>query len=165
MAITSNITDRFSSGMLYILMALVTLWSGFRLLNHGLEVRFFKDYLLQWEVGLQAFSSQQSTWPAFSGSNHAAYMDALVRRMKNAGVALPDSNTPAAYRYRIERFGARDEDIFVLCFHDRIVLYGISKTTLGRIDEGIDRHSDLLRGRVSGWIGKNSKTYIGMWRL
>jgi hypothetical protein len=165
MQITPKVTDKFSFGTLYVLVALITLWAGFRLVDQGWQVRFFKDYLLQWETALQTFSAQYGRWPVFSGINHVEYMDTLVRQMKYAGVTFPDSNTPTAYRYRIEYFGSKDENIFVLCFHDRIILYGISGNTLGKLDKMIDKHSDLIRGRVSGRPGKNSKTFIGMWQL
>lgn len=165
MDITPKAADRFSFGVLYILVASIVLWAGFGLINRGFEVRFFKDYLVQWEVGINAFTARQGMWPKFSGTNHVDYMDRLAKQMTSAGVALPNSNTRKAYRYRMERFGSMDEDIFVLCFHDRIILYGISGSTLGQLDKVVDRHTDLLRGRVSGRPGKNPNTYIGIWQI
>ena len=158
-------TDRFSFGLVYTMVALITFWAGFRLINQGLESRFIKDYMLQWEVSIRAYSAKQTQWPKFSGSNHVAYMDSLINEMKRAGVPLPDSNTDVTYRYHMAPFGAGDEDIFVLCFHDRLVLYGLSGNTMNRLDRTVDQHSDLEHGRVTGYPGKTAKTHIGMWRL
>jgi hypothetical protein len=165
MDLTPKTADRFSFGILYVLVASITLWAGFALFNRGFELRFFKDYLVQWEVGINAFTAQQGKWPNFSGTNHVDYMDRLAKQMRSAGITVPASNTAAVYRYRMERFGRRVEDIFVLCLHNRIILYGISEETLGHLDKVVDRHADLLRGRISGRPGKNPNTYIGMWQL
>lgn len=165
MAFTAKGTDRFAFGALYVLVCLVTLWFGFRLLNHALAIRFFKDYLVQWETGLSAFNVHQGLWPAFSGSNHIRYMDELANRMTQAGVTLPNSNTAVAYRYRIERFGHSTEEIFVLGFNDRLILFGLSNRSIRHLDQALDGHTDLTTGRVSGRLGKSGKTYIGQVRI
>lgn len=165
MGFSPKATDRFSFGVLYVLVASLVLWAGLGFVNRGFELRFLKDYLVQWEIGLRAFTAQQGKWPEFSGTNHVDYMESLVHRMTTAGVALPDSNTSIAYRYHMERFGYEDEDIFILCLNNQIVLYGISGKTLGQLDKVVDRYIDLERGLVSGRPGKNPNTYIGMWQL
>ena len=162
---SSTATDRISFGIVYAMVALITIWAGFRLINQGLESRFLKDYLLKWEVSIRAYSAQQGQWPGFTGSNHVDYMNRLTHAMKTAGVPLPKSNTDVTYRYRMAPFGTEDEDIFVLCLHNRLVLYGLSRKTLNWLDRSVDRHSDLEHGRVSGYPSKTAKTHIGMWRL
>lgn len=165
MYLTPRSADRVSSGILFVIAAVIAFWMGFGLINRGFEIRFFKDYMVQWEVGIYAYVAQQGQWPKFSGNNHVDYMDRLTEQMASAGVAMPDSNTSSAYRYRVEHFGSRDEDIFVLCMHNRIILYGISGNTLGQLDRVVDGQPDLVRGRVSGKPGKNPNSYIGMWQL
>lgn len=165
MAISPIATDRFTFGILYAMVAVILFWAGLPLINQGLASRFFNEYLLQWEVSIRAHCAQQGQWPQFSGSNHVTYMDSLIRDMATSGVPLPNSNTPAAYRYRIKKFGAGDEDVFILCFHDRLVLYGLSSKSLNRLDKNVDRHPDLKHGQVSGYLGKNGKTFIGTWRI
>ena len=165
MAISPIATDRFTFGILYTMVAVILIWTGFPLLNQGLASRFFKDYLLQWEVSIRAHSAQQGRWPVFSGSNHVSYMDSVVRNMAGDGVPLPNSNTNVTYRYHIDKFGSGDEDIFILCFHDRLMLYGLSDNSLNRLDKTIDNHQDLMHGQVRGYLGKNGKTFIGMWRI
>lgn len=165
MAITAKGVDRLSFGGIYVLVILLTFWAGFRLLNHGFELRFFKAYVLQWETRLNAFNAKQGIWPVFNGSNHRQYMESLSARMTQFGISLPRSNTQEVYRYRIEHFGGRSEEIFILSLHDRMVLFGLSGKTLGRLDQLIDGLSDLTRGRVSGRLGKSGETYIGQVRL
>lgn len=165
MTLTAKGADRVSFGALYIIVALITLWIGFRLLDYSLEIRFFKDYLLQWETRLTAFSVQQGTWPVFSGNNHGPYMDSLSLKMSQAGIQLPRSNTRVAYRYSVDHFGRKSEEIFVLGLHDRLVLFGLSGKTMRRLDRSVDGHTDLTKGRVRGYHGTAGKTFIGQVRL
>lgn len=165
MAFTAKGSDRLSFGALYVLVALITLWGGFRLVNHSFEVRFLKDYLLQWETRLNAFAANQGVWPVFDGSNHGQYMARLSQKMSLAGISLPHSNSGAPYRYRVERFGGPAEDVFLLCLHDRLILFGLSEKTIRKLDQSIDGHSDLTLGKVSGRKGKSGENYIGQVRL
>jgi hypothetical protein len=165
MAPSPRATDLHSFGVVYAMVAFITLWAGFRMIDHGLASHFFRNYLLQWEVTVQAYSARQGSWPEFTGSNHVDYMNRLTQAMKTAGVQLPKSNTEVMFRYQISSFGAGKETIFVLCFHNRLVMYGLTRKMIDRIDRYVDHHVDLKRGRVTGYTGKSAKTYIGMWRL
>jgi hypothetical protein len=165
MRISANASDRLVAGALYLLLTAGVLWIGFGLINRGLDVRFFKDFLLRWEVCLTEYSAQQGPWPVFSGNNHVAYMDRLTAGMTRLGIVLPVSDTAAGYRYRIERFGRADEDIFVLGLHDQMVIFGLSKQTLLHLEHLVDRHPDLNSGRITARPGKIQGTYIGQWRL
>ena len=165
MVLPVKTTDRFFHGLLYLLIAGISLWAGFGLINRGLEVRFIKDYLLFWEVSLNTFNAQQGRWPEFTGSNHVAYMNDLTRAMVHLGIQPPASNTATAFRYRMDKFGRDAEDIFVLCLRDRMVLFGLSEQSMLALDRSVDKHHDLKRGRVSGRPGKLQGTYIGQWRL
>ncbi len=165
MVLSAKKTDRLCFGALYLLVAVLTLYGGGRMVNRGLDFRFLKDYLLRWEVCMHALSAQQEQWPVFSGTNHAAYMNRLTVRMNRFGIQVPASNTAVAYQYRIENFFRADEDIFVLCLQDRMVLYGVSDKVLAQLDRAVDNHSDLSRGRIIGRPGKNQGTFIGQWIL
>lgn len=160
-----RLVDRFSHGVLYVVACLTTLWFGFYISNNALEIRFLKKYLLQWEVCLRAFQAHQGRWPDFSGGNHVAYMDELVRRISREGIVVPCSNTGGAYYYRISKLGRADESIFVLVLHDRLILYGISEKTLGKLDRLVDGRIDLNGGQVSGSAASDRLTFIGQWRL
>ena len=140
-------------------------WTGSGLINRGLDIRLFKDYLLGWEICLTEYSDRQGQWPVFRGDNHTAYMDRLVAGMTYLGISPPASNTTAAYRYRIKKFGRADENIFVLCLPDRMVIFGLSKQSLLQIERLVDRHVDLNAGRITGHAGKEPGAYIGQWRL
>ena len=165
MAPNPTTVDRCSHGVLYVVVGLATLWFGFHIFNDALEVRFLKNYLLQWEVSLSAFQAQQGRWPVFSGGNHVAYMDELVTRIAREGIALPTAHGGGGYRYCISKLGQADERIFVLVLHDRLILYGISEKTLERLDRLVDGRIDFTRGRVSGSAARNRETFIGQWQL
>jgi hypothetical protein len=165
MKIAAKASDRIISGTLYLLGAALVFWTGFGLINRGLEIRLFKDYLLRWEICLTEYGARQGQWPVFSGDNHMVYMDRLVDGMPPLGIAPPASNTQVAYRYRIEKFAGADEDIFVLCLPDRMVIFGLSKQSLLHLERLVDRHVDLNGGRITGRPGKAPGAYIGRWRL
>jgi hypothetical protein len=165
MIISAKPSDRIISGTLYLLGAVMVLWTGMGLINRGVEIRLFKDYLLRWEICLTEYSARQGQWPVFTGDNHVAYMDRLIAGMTDLGIDPPGSNTQAAYRYRIEKFGRADENIFVLCLSDRMVIFGLSKQSLMHIERQVDRHIDLNAGRITGRPGTKPGAYIGQWRL
>lgn len=165
MRIAAKASDRLTFGALYLLGAAMVLWTGFGLINRGLDIRLFKDYLLRWEICLTEYGDRHGQWPAFTGDNHTAYMDRLIGGMTCLGIAPPASNGKTAYRYHIEKFGRAAEDIFVLCLSDRMVIFGLSKQSLLQIEHLVDRHVDLNRGRITGRPGKEPGAYIGQWRL
>jgi hypothetical protein len=165
MSIPAKAPDRLIAGTLYLLGAAMVFWTGFGLINRGWDIRLFKDYLLRWEICLTEYADRQGQWPAFTGDNHTAYMDRLIAGMTSSGIAPPASNGKTAYRYRIEKFGRADENIFVLCLPDRMMIFGLSKQSLLYIERLVDRHVDLNRGRITGHPGKEPEVYIGQWRL
>jgi hypothetical protein len=163
--LTAKAAERAIFGVLYIGIASIIFWAGLRMADRGLEMRFVNGYLKRWEVGLSDFSARQGQWPVFKGNNHVAYMETLVERMGQIGLRPPGSNTPDAYRYRIDRFCGRDEEIFILCLSDRMLLFGMSQSTMNRLDKAVDLQPGLDRGRLVAWPGKNQETLIGQWRL
>jgi hypothetical protein len=163
--LTPKVADRMLFYMLYLALAAFILWAGFRIGDHSLAIRFAKDYLGPWEIAITAFGAKSGHWPVFEGGNHVEYMEQLILRMRRAGVQPPQSNTSVAYRYSIDRFTGGKEKIFMLCLSNRIVLYGISKTTLDYLDKAVDGTPGLTTGRLTGRPGKNPNTYIGQWWL
>jgi hypothetical protein len=114
---------------------------------------------------LRAYSAKSGIWPSFSGSNHLEYMDNLITLMGSIDISPPQSNTKRSYIYRIKRVASEDEDILLLCFSDRIILYGISKHTFARVDRFIDGIPGEEKGLLTGRPTKDGKTMIGVWRL
>ncbi len=93
------------------------------------------------------------------------YMNNLSQLIERADISLPKSNTGRSYVYRIKKIGKEQDDIFILCFSDRIILYGISKDTFTRIDRFVDGELSKEKGFFAGHLSKDNRTYIGLWRL
>jgi hypothetical protein len=166
MEISGKTTERFIFLALYTGIATIISWGGIQILNSSLESRYYKDFLLKWEVSLRAYDARGGIWPQFKGSNHLEYMDNLARLMRAGRISPPLSNRQRPYMYRIKKVGWRKkEDTFLLCLPDRIIIYGLSKETFDRLDGFIDETGDPSRGRFTGQPGKDGKTYIGRWRL
>ena len=165
MALSGKAVDKLLFIGLYGGLIALMVWGGSRLINYSLDSTFYKDFLLQWEASLRSYSVKSGIWPHFSGSNHSEYMNNLCQLIERADISLPKSNTGRSYVYRIKKIGKEHDDIFILCFLNRIVLYGISKDTFTRIDRFIDGELSKEKGFFTGHPSKDGRTYIGLWRL
>jgi hypothetical protein len=165
MSISGKATDRLTSMVIYAALGGLALWAGTKLINNSLDSKFHKDFLLKWEVVLRTFNQQGGTWPRFSGGNHILYMEKLIRLMQSKGLPPPDSNAGHPFVYLLDKIGAPEEKIFILCFPQRIILYGISAETFARLDKSIDGKTDPKRGMFKGRQSKDGRTYIGVWQI
>jgi hypothetical protein len=161
MALSSRKTDRLVSFIVYSMFAGIAALAGIRLINHSLTMGFYKDFLLEWETAIRRYDEHAGRWPHFTGNNHAEYMEQLVRLMREEDAAPPASDAKEAFVYRLDLLGDPAEDIFVLCFSGKIVLYGISAKTFSYLDRKIDGRVDEKRGRCRGLKNKNGFSYIG----
>ena len=162
---TGKTTDKLVFGFTYCVIAALTIWGGTRLVNASIDTRFYRDYLQEWVVAMQDYGSEGRKWPEFSGGNHSEYMDALTLDMRRTAVPGPASNTRISYVYRMGKIGSKATSIFLLCFSDRIILYGLPEKTFQRIDILIDGISGKKKGQFTGAMGKDRQTYTGMIRL
>lgn len=164
MPLSGKAVDRSVFVVLYIGLIALTLWGGSRVINYSLDSKFYKDFLLKWEVSLRSYSAKNVIWPHFSGDNHVEYMDHLTQLMGRGDISPPQSNTGRPYVYRLNKIGREQEDIFLLCLCDRIILYGISKDTFTGIDRFVDGEPGKDKGSFIGRLSKDGRTYIGLWR-
>ncbi len=165
MALSGKAVDKSLFALLYAGLIALTIWGGCNLINYSLDLKFCRDFLLKWDVALRSYSAKNEIWPYFSGSNHVEYMENLVRSMRNNSLSPPASNTERPYVYRFKKIGRSEEDIFLLCFPDRIILYGIPENMFTKIDRFIDNKAGKDDGMFRGYPGKDGRTYIGLWRL
>ncbi|MBN1381458.1 MAG: hypothetical protein JXA41_07275 [Deltaproteobacteria bacterium] len=165
MILSGKNVDKFISTLIYVGLLGLVMWGGNRVVNYALESRFQKDFLLKWTVAVMSYSVERGQWPQFTGSNHIQYMDNLVTAMTMSHVNVPASNTKRPYIYKLKKIGSPEEKIFVLCFSDRLILYGLSEKTFKRIDTWIDGKFDEKCGKFRGRPSADGKTFIGLWRL
>jgi hypothetical protein len=165
MPVSGRAVDRLASMVLYAGFGVLTLWAGIGLINASLEARLHKDFLLKWEVALQRFNQEGGRWPDFSGANHVAYMDRLIEFMGAKGTPPPLSNTRRAYIYRLKRWGWPEEDVFLLCFSNRMILYGISERTFMKMDQWMDAKAAQDKGRFTGQRSQDGVSYVGVVKL
>lgn len=165
MTISGKATDRLTSMIIYVALGGLALWAGTKLINNSLDTKFHKDFLLKWEEVLRTFNQQGGTWPRFSGGNHIQYMEKLIRLLQSKGLQPPDSNAGHPYVYLLDKIGAPEEEIFLCCFPQRIILYGISAETFARLDKSIDGSINPERGMFKGRRSRDDLTYIGLWKI
>ncbi len=165
MAIPSRYPDRVVSIILYVFIAAMTLLAGEKILNNYVDSKFYNEFLLRWEVTLRSYEASGGGWPEFNGSNHVEYMDNLTALMDKGEFPPPRLKWDRPYVYRINKMGESPDDIFILVFYRRIIIYGIREKTFNRMDVFIDGAVDKEGGRLTGSLGSDRETYIADWRL
>ncbi len=165
MALAPRDVDRWAVRLFYVGICGMVLWAGTALINHSLEVKFYKDYLWKWELAGRRYQAKGALWPVFTGNNHAQYMRELVRKMKRRGIYPPHSNTNEPYTYIIDRIWQTQERIFVLLLPQAMVVYGMSPRTYRVVDGYVDGTVDLNSGEFKGKRSKDGSSIIGRWGL
>lgn len=159
-------TNFLTSFLLYSIGTIIVLSAGFKTIQYTARLKFYTRYLSKWEQTLTDLSSRDTLLPTFTGNNHIIYMDQFIQHMKALGITLPDSNTHAPYIYRIPRKGFTEhEDIFLLCFEEKIVIFGLSKKTFNMLDKKIDGKIDTMQGSFTGKQQQSHADYTGIWKL
>jgi hypothetical protein len=158
-------TDKIIFGFIYCLLIVLTAWGGTRLINYSLDSKFNRDYLQQWMAAIRTYETGGRKWPEFSGGNHSDYMQALIQSMQRAAVKAPASNMQRPYLYRLKKIGLKSQTIFLLCFFDKIILYGLPVKTFERLDKMLDGLPGKETGRFTGYRAKDNRTYIGLLKL
>lgn len=157
--------DRVVAIAVYVCFGVMTLWAGSALINHAVASRFYNDFLLGWEKALMKANREGLTWPQFTGNNHLAYMEELVKTMRGRDFAPPSSNKERSFQYGLDLLGYPEEDVFLLAFPERIILYGISTRTFSYLDGKIDGRLDREKGNFTGYKSKDGFSFIGQWQL
>lgn len=159
--------NRIISVLLYFGVIILTAWGGIRAINYSIDSKFYKDYLVKWEVSIRLLNQIQTTWPVFTGNNHVQYMDQLVHHMKNNQIARPASNTQFSYIYIMDKIGSGqgEQKIFVLCLPDKLILYDISKESIERVDRFVDGIAGSDMGRFQCQLNKGNSLYTCAWKL
>jgi len=165
MIISGKAADKLVFAVLYVVFIVLIIWGGVKVINYSLDSRFYKDFLLPWEVSMKSYSVKERVLPYFSGGNHREYMDNLVKLMRACDISPPLPDTGYAYIYLMEKIGRERARIFLLCLNNRIIIYGMHKDTFERVDTFIDGKMNSKRGSFTGHHVKNGKTYTGLWRL
>jgi len=165
MALSGWSADRLAATLVYLVLSGSALWGGIGLINRSLETKFYKDYLVKWELGVEAFAEKGGRWPEFTGNNHLNYMDQVVKRMKRLGIQPPRSNRSRPYTYRLDLLGKDPQEIFLLCFPARMVIFGMDERTFFKVDRYVDGRVGLKEGRFTGRRAKKAKTITAQWRV
>ncbi len=165
MALSGKSTDKLVFALLYACVIALASWGGIRLINYSLDSKFYRDFLLKWDISTRNYSREIGDWPIFTGSNHLKYMEKLTQSLERSSFPAPKSNTNRSFSYRMNKIGSTDEQLFLLCFANRIVVYGMSKETVERVDNFVDGKINAEKGFFTGYPSKDKKTYIGLLKL
>jgi len=92
-------------------------------------------------------------------------MEKFTRSTEESSFPAPKSNTNHSFIYRMNKIGSTDEQLFLLCFANRIIVYGMSKETFERVDNFVDGKISAEKGFFTGYPSKDKKTYIGLLKL
>jgi hypothetical protein len=145
--------------------ALIAVWFGAGLLDRGYKTRLIKDVLFEWQRLGQSYAAGGAPWPAFTGNNHVAYMEALLTEMRRQGLVSPRQARRLSFAPRLKRIGRADERLFLLLLPGRLVIFGLAPQTFARIDQLVDGRFDPARGDFTGRPSSDDNQMIGYWRL
>ncbi len=164
---TERITDRMVTFILYSGMIIILMWFGTRLIYYTLDARFCYHVLINWESAIGAYRSTEPPFPVFSGTNHVVYMDSLIKKMMNAAIDIPRSNVTVPYMYQPYSFSPfKDlQNMFILCFTNRIIIYHMPERLFMRVDVFIDGIHDMNTGSFTGKPGKTKGTITGVFKI
>ena len=81
----------------------MTVWAGSRVMNASLDSKFYRDYLVKWDVAVRALNSKHFLWPQLTKRNHNEYMTHIVEFMKDNSIEIPKSNTNYPWIYRMNK--------------------------------------------------------------
>ncbi len=158
--------DRLSSFIIYMILTLFVLFAGSRIINYSIDTNFYYYYLLKWESCLTQFTSKETNFPDLSHKNYIGYMDNLVKLFQMNSISVPSSNTKKPYVYKIVKTGfSKNQDIFILCFDRKIIIYGLSKSTFNMLDKFIDGSDGNKSGEFKGRLQRDKTHYVGTWNL
>jgi len=138
--------DKMVFVAIYLTVMGIISWVGIGQINYSLDSRFYTDMLIRWENALQRYNVTNREWPIFAGDNHFDYMKQLAGLMKTRGASPPPSNTVHPFIYKINKIGSQAEKIFLLCFSNKIVMYGLPGDTFKRLDKFIDGTAGTTTG-------------------
>jgi len=162
---SARTTDRSAAMAIYLMLCAMALWAGTALINYSIANKFYKDYLIAWRLAGERYINKETPWPVFTGTNHAQYMEQLVRAMESRGIYPPKSNTEKPYTYVLDRLWKKEEHIFILLLPEKMIVYGMSQQTYGKVDKYVDGLFDMKRGAFRGKISKDRSTIIGIWGM
>ena len=143
----------------------MTVYAGSGMIDTSLDSKFYREYLMKWDVSIRALNAKRFNWPELTRKNHSEYMEKILDFMKDNNVEIPKSNTNYPWIYRMNKVWSPPEDMFVVCFYNRMVIYGMPESTLMRIDEYVDGENDLKKGWFTGTKHENQKNYTGQLKL
>jgi hypothetical protein len=150
---------------IYLVVAVLLVWGAGRIANYAVDFRFYRDFLIPWEVRLLEMRHRSFHWPAFKKDHPVAYMQSVVDVMKSNGMQLPKSNTRHAFIYRLNRFGADATKILLVFNDNKITIYGLPSATFERLDQFVDGHADSDQGDLTGQLSRDQITMTGSWKL
>lgn len=158
--------NRFLPFFIYLVAGIVVVWAGFKLLDRTRHLKFYHSYLCEWQKTIISASAKDIQFPRFSQDNHYAYMDELVVLLKRRAIAVPSSNTPKPYLFHIrEKEGKEVNQIFILCFENRIIVYGLSKELFDMLDKTIDGNHQQQSGKFKGKLQRDNRHYAATWEI
>lgn len=64
--------DRLAASIIYLIGDLLAVWGGTRVIDNALDLGFYRDYLIPWEVRLMAMRQKPVRWPEVEDGNPAA---------------------------------------------------------------------------------------------
>ncbi len=160
-----RIFDRIGAFLLYVLLICLTLWAGTRMIGYVLDLRFYEHRLSYWQQSVMLLAEKKASWPVLGNNQLMEYMDGVVKLMNSFSINIPSSNTDHPYIYILKKPNKPEQEIFILCLPNEIIMYNLSEETARRVDHFIDGNNDFLSGSFQCRKSSDNSSIIGVWSL
>lgn len=161
----SQFVDRVISFCLYTALILPPLWIGGKAINLAHDQMFITRFLFGWEQVVLRLQAEDVRFPSMQSRQLVFSMDRVAALAKRHMIDLPQTNTNRSYAHHLSKISGSEQKIFLIVDRGRIIVYGLRKQTLQRIDKRIDGTLDLNRGHFRATPGKSANIYTGIWTL
>ncbi|NOX24716.1 MAG: hypothetical protein GXP59_01095 [Deltaproteobacteria bacterium] len=163
--IREKLTKRVYYIFLYSAFAVMPIWAGGKLINLVLDHIFISNFVDGWQQIARHLEATISALPPLRSGQLAARMHRIERLAARASLTLPATRTRHSYTYHLKKINQPVENIFLAVESTRIIIYGLRKQTMRRLDKYIDGTENIYAGRFQALPGKNPGTYTGVLQL
>jgi len=160
-----KLTNKIFYICFYSVFIFIPVWAGGKLINLALDQIFISRFVVGWQQVARRLEERVPQLPPMQNQRLVAGMNKIERLAALASITLPVTKTKHSYTYLLKKINQPVEKIFLAVEPTRIIIYGLRKQTMQRIDKHIDGTENIHAGNFQAIRGKDKGIYIGILQL
>ncbi len=161
----AKLTKRIFYICFYTAFIFIPVWAGGKLINLTLDQIFISRFVVGWQQVARNLEERVPELPPMKNHQLVAGMNRIEQLAALASITLPVTKTKHSYTYLLKKINQPVEKIFLVVEPTRMIIYGLRKQTMRRIDKHIDGTENIHAGSFQAIQGKSKGTYIGILQL